>query len=110
MLLKHLPEYQWHFLVRPDCQASIDDATQDPFLLGPDAFGWPVSRPRMYSIGILKDGKCTFTLPEGGSAYSRIQRLFSPCSLDSRSLFVAPKAPRLQCCVEVKLSTAFHYA
>lgn len=107
ILLKYLPQYQWHTLIKVTDPASgkkvmygaIDDATTDAYLLNPGQFGWPLNRPRLFSVGTLTSKCFLQPKPNGESGLSNIGSLFVPCRLDCRSLFVAPKDTRTQMCV-----------
>ena len=102
VLMRYLPQYEWHSLVSvktPEGRRVVQGACNDPateaFLLNPFDFGWPLNRPRLFTVGTLK-GTCYLNAkPDGQSGLIEVQRLFQSCTLDCRSLFVAPQDSRL---------------
>ena len=95
VLLKYLPEYDWHSLVGKGSQVQsvVNDSCKEAFLLNPHDFGWPMNRPRLYTVGTLR-GTCHLKLgPDQQPGLISVTNLFEKCTLDCRSLFVAPQDP-----------------
>lgn len=99
LLTTYLPQYEWHQMLRVEGDdgvkvpcAAKDDMVTDPWLLSPVNVGWPMHRPRLYSIGLLKS-KCYFE-PVGASistsGMQRMVHLFEKPALPCSCFFSAP--------------------
>lgn len=94
-----LPQYTWHTLIKTDegdCSAATDDYISTPFLLSPHHIAWPLHRPRLYSVKVLK-GKCKladFKEADGNvvSGLGRIKTLFAKPTMDCSCWCLAPQA------------------
>lgn len=98
LLSKYLHMYKWETLVigadrlAPVAQSFDGSGIEArPFLLSPVHFGWPMHRPRLYSVGCLRS-KCYMDEPVG---LNRLPALFAKPGCDSSEFLCAPSAALL---------------
>lgn len=105
ILTTFLPEYSWTTLQKSadtgEPVAIPDDPDGTPFLISPLHVGWPMHRPRLFSVGTLRRSCAFHSLGkfEGSSdsdsktsSFTRITELFAKPSLTCECLYCAPKA------------------
>lgn len=120
ILERYLPQYDWHFLIKhprdsrgADPLSMIGDAESRSWLLSPQQVGWPMNRPRLFTLGLRK-GRCTLdtTGCQGTSGYERIKFLFQKPGLDCSCFFVAPTESRLNkfCVAQQSQQTVLHHS
>lgn len=100
-----LPEYEWHMLIKPSCGKmgrGLDpigeiNSTEKAWLLSPHQFGWPMSRPRLFTVGIKKESvKLNSSWCQGSSGLEKMRYLFVKPNMNSSCFFCAPSEARRQ--------------
>ena len=91
VLPRYLPQWSWIFLVKdeehPDGDPICieDEVLVQSWLLSPHQLGWPMHRPRLYTVGILKE---KWTVDSSG--LQKIAALFRKPGLNCSCFYCAP--------------------